>query len=349
MNKLKMLMLVLVAFLTVGLLAACGGGSEEQTEGNASEGEDSAEQTNEDAAEDTSAENTEEETTEGSEELEGSVVIDGSGTVFPLMSRLAEEYMLNEQPNVSVEVSRAGTSAGFEKFLVEDGTDFNDASRPIKEEEQAKAEELGIEVKEMKVALDGLTIVINPENDWATELTHEQVTDIFLGNVTNWSDINPDWPNEKIQTYGPNENHGTYEFFYEEILEEQDLVGDINLQQEYSTLVTLVAEDTNAIGFFGFGYFDSNKDKVSAVGIDFGEGAVVPSLDTIGEEGPYANYTRPVFTYLNVNHAQEKPQVYDYAVYVAESINEFAGETGFAPIPDEELQTQLEEIQAIQQ
>ena len=105
------------------------------------------------------------------EELEGSVAIDGSGTVFPLMSRIAEEYMINEQEGVSVEVSRAGTGAGFEKFLAEDGTDFNDASREIKDEEQAKADELGIEVKELKVALDGLTIVTHPENDWATELT----------------------------------------------------------------------------------------------------------------------------------------------------------------------------------
>ena len=292
MNLKKLLMFLFVAVLAVAL-AACGG-------------EEAADNTE---SEDTSADG-------ASEELEGNVVIDGSGTVYPLMSRLAEEYMINEQPNVSVEVSRAGTSAGFEKFLAEDGTDFNDASRPIKDEEKAKADELGIEVMEIKVAVDGLTIVVNPDNDWATELTAEQVNDIFLGNVTKWSEINSEWPDEKIQTYGPNENHGTYEFFYENILEEQDLVGDINLQQEYSTLVTLVSEDVNAIGFFGFGYYDSNKDKVKAVGIDFGEGPVEPSLDTIGEEGPYANYTRPVFTYLNVNNAKEKAQVYDYALKV---------------------------------
>lgn len=334
MNKFKLLVLALIAILSVGVLAACGSDGEETTneEANASETEETSE----------------EENTETSDELEGNVVIDGSGTVYPLMAKLAEEYMINEQPNVSVEVSRAGTSAGFEKFLVEDGTDFNDASRLIKEEEQAKADELGIDAMQLKVALDGLTIVVNPENEWATELTAEQVTDIFTGNVTKWSEINSEWPDEEIQAYGPNENHGTYEFFYEEILEEQDLVDGIELQQEYSTLVTLVAEDTNAIGFFGFGYYDSNQDKLNAVGIDFGEGAVTPSLDTIGEEGPYAGYTRPVFTYLNTAHAQEKPQVYDYAMYVTNNINEFAGETGFAPIPDEELEAQAEEVEALQ-
>ncbi|GAA0332436.1 PstS family phosphate ABC transporter substrate-binding protein [Oceanobacillus sp. FSL W7-1281] len=283
-----------------------------------------------------------------SEELSGNVAIDGSGTVYPLMARLAEDYMINEQQGVSVEVSRAGTSAGFEKFLVENGTDFNDASREIKEEEQAKADELGMEVQELKVALDGLTIVTHPDNDWATELTPEQVQGIFLGEYTKWSDIDDSWPNEDIQTYGPNENHGTYEFFYEEILEEQDLVEGIDLQQDYSTLVTLVSEDKNAIGFFGFGYYQSNQDAINAVSIDFGEGAVEPSLDTIAEDGPYADYTRPVFTYLNVNQAQEKPEVLDYAKYVLENTNNVAGETGFAPIPDEEIQSQLEELEGIE-
>ncbi|WP_010096476.1 PstS family phosphate ABC transporter substrate-binding protein [Ornithinibacillus scapharcae] len=329
----KYLMFLFVAALAI-MLVACG-----DSEGDSKDDSNTG---------DNASENTENGNDEGaSEELEGSVVIDGSGTVYPLMSRLAEEYMLNEQPGVSVEVSRAGTSAGFEKFLQENGTDFNDASRVIKDEEKAKADELGIEVMELKVALDGLTIVTHPDNDWATELTVDQVKGIFLGEYTNWSDINPDWPSEKIQTYGPNENHGTYEFFYENILEEQDLVEGINLQQDYSTLVTLVSEDTNAIGFFGFGYYDSNKEKVNAVGIDFGEGAVVPSLDTIAEDGDYAGFTRPVFTYLNVNNAKEKAQVLDYAIYVMESTNDFAGETGFAPIPEEEAQALVDELNAI--
>src|SRR5699024_11070094 len=138
-----------------------------------------------------------------------------------LMSSIAEEYMLTEQENVSGEVSRAGTSAGFEKILVEeDGTDFNDASRQIKNEEAEKAEELGMDVKELKVALDELTFVVQHDNDWASELTEEQIIDIIKadGGIEKWSDIDPEFPDEPIQTYGPNENHGTYEFFWENIL-----------------------------------------------------------------------------------------------------------------------------------
>ena len=200
----------------------------------------------------------------GNEKIEGSVVIDGSGTVYPLMARIAEEYMINEQENVSVEVSRAGTSAGFKKFLVKDGTDFNDASRQIKDEEATEAKDLGIEVKELKVALDGLTFVINKDNDWAKEMTPEQLISIFKADsgVKKWSDIDPSWPDEEINPMGPNENHGTYEFFYENILEKQDLVDSVNLQQDYSTLVNLVAEDKNGIAFFGFGYYVNNTDKL---------------------------------------------------------------------------------------
>ncbi|WLR54753.1 PstS family phosphate ABC transporter substrate-binding protein [Mesobacillus subterraneus] len=292
------------------------------------------------------------EATNGSNEtetqLEGSVVIDGSGTVYPFMAKMAENYM-DKQEDVSVEVSRSGTSAGFKKFLVEDGTDYNDASRQIKDEEKAQAEELGIDVKEMKVALDGITIVINKDNDWAKELTKEEIVDIFLaeGGKKMWSDVRADFPAEEIKTYGPNENHGTYEFMFEKILEEKDLVEGINLQQDYATLVDLVSKDKNGIGFFGYGYYASNKDKLSAVNVDFGNGSVEPSLETIKEDGDYAPFTRPVFTYLNVNMAKEKPQVLDYAIFTMENAQDVAAETGFAPLSDQDIQSTLAELQEL--
>lgn len=284
-----------------------------------------------------------------STELDGKVVIDGSGTVYPLMARLAEEYMVTEQENVSVEVSRAGTSAGFKKFLVENGTDFNNASREIKDEESDIAKDQNIETKELKVALDGLTFVVHPDNDWASELTEEQIIRIFQadGGITKWSDIDPDFPDEEIQTYGPNENHGTYEFFWENILEKEDLISTTNLQQEYSTLVNLISEDINGIAFFGYGYYESNQDSLQAVSVDFGEGPVKPSLDTIAEDGDYAPFTRPVFTYVNVQHAKEKPQVLDYALFVVNNINEFASETGFAPLPEEEIAEYVEFLEEL--
>ena len=326
--KVKKWLLGSLFVLVLGVFVACSGGTSNETE----------------EASDASGDDT------SSEELTGNVVIDGSGTVYPLMAKLAEEYMASEQPGVSVEVSRAGTSAGFKKFLVEDGTDFNNASREIKDEELEIAEELGLELQQLKVALDGLTFVINPENDWAQEMTDEEIKEIFLEDspVELWSDINSDWPEEPINTYGPNENHGTFEFFFENVLEEQDLKDNVNLQQEYSTLVNLVSQDEYGIAFFGFGYYVNNQDQLQAVKVDFGDGPVEPSLDTIAEDGPYADFTRPVFTYLNVNNAKEKPQVLDFAKYVINNINNFAGETGFAPLPDEEIQKGLDFLESIE-
>lgn len=332
-------------------------------------GQDEAQDTSNGAATETEAtetETTETETTEAeateTEEmaaLEGAVIVDGSGTVYPLMAHIAEEYMINEQEDVSVQVGRAGSSAGFKKFIPGE-TDFSDASRKIKDSEIEELATNGLtfgeDVLEFKLAYDGLTMVINKDNDWATEMTKDEILNMYISghyaddDVVLWSDVRADWPAEEIKFYGPNENHGTYEFFYETLLDEQDMVTTANLQQEYSTLVDLVSNDVNAIAFFGFGYYVSNTDKLTAVSVDFGNGPVEPAVETIGEDLDYAGFTRPVFTYLNVQYAKEKPQVLDFAKYVVspDGAKRLAGENGFAPMPDsvyEEYQAQLDAIQ----
>ncbi|WP_458412483.1 PstS family phosphate ABC transporter substrate-binding protein [Schinkia sp. CFF1] len=329
MKNMKNLLLMVVMSAFVILATACGGSG----------------QTNTDKAKDG-----------GTAELEGDVIVDGSGTVYPLMARLAEEYMTTAQENVSVQVGRAGSSAGFKKFIPGE-LDFSDASRPIKDEEISQLEQKGMKmgenVLEMKLAYDGLTIVINKENTWAKDMTKEEIIKMFTSRKVKaddkvlWSDIRPDWPKEEVKFFGPNENHGTYEFFFENILDEQPLVKSINLQQEYSTLVDLVSKDKNAIAYFGYGYYASNTDKLQAVNVDFGNGPVAPKLDTIGEDKDYAPFTRPVFTYLNVNYAKEKPQVLDYAKFVVENADDFAGETGFAPMNQETLKGYLDQLNAI--
>lgn len=273
------------------------------------------------------------------------------------MAAIAETYMVEVQPEVNVQVGRAGSSAGFKKFIPGE-TDFSDASRAIKQEEIDQLKENGLnyetDVMEIKLALDGLTMVINKENTWATEMTKDEIVKMYLSGSYNaedkvlWSDIRADWPAEEVKFYGPNENHGTYEFFFESILKKADMVKTVNLQQEYSTLVDLVSKDKNAIAFFGFGYYVSNMDKIAAVKIDFGSGPVEPTLETIGEDKPYAGFTRPVFTYLNLKYAMEKPQVLDYAKYVvAHGAPELAGETGFAPLPMDQYEAYLAELNKI--
>lgn len=337
--KSKIVSLGLVAMLSLGVLAGCSAPVEETA---------SAEETTKPVA----VEATEE--VKEAAPLEGAVIVDGSGTVYPLMAHIAEEYMVNVQSDVSVQVGRAGSSAGFKKFIPGE-TDFSDASRKIKDKEVAQLEEkgmkLGEDVYEFVLAYDGLTMVINKDNTWATEMTSEEIVNMYLAssNTSKWSDIRADWPSDEIKFYGPNENHGTYEFFYEKILDEQDMVASANLQQEYSTLVDLVSSDKNAIAFFGFGYYVSNTDKLQAISVDFGNGPVEPALATIGTDLDYAGFTRPVFTYLNVNYAMEKPQVLDFAKYVvsSEGASRLAGENGFAPLPSEMYETYQKQLDAL--
>ena len=186
-------------------------------------------------------------------------------------------------------------------------------------------------------------MVINKNNTWATEMTKQEIIDMYLSGKYKeddkvlWSDIRSEWPSDEIKFFGPNENHGTYEFFWEVILKKEDMVKTANLQQEYSTLVDLVSNDVNAIAFFGFGYYVTNTDKLTAVKVDFGSGPVAPTLETIGEELPYSGFTRPVFTYLNLKFAKEKPQLFDFAKYVVSEhgATRLAGQNGFAPLPAE--------------
>lgn len=351
--------LSLIAMSSIAVMAACGGNEEASGSGNNAENANAA--TNNEEAANNEADTEENNASgneanagdnEAAEDISGSVSIDGSGTVYPLMSRIAEDYMTNVNSEVSVEVSRAGTSAGMQRY-VQGETDFSNASREVKEEELEEMEANGIESQEFPVALDGMTIVLHPDNDWATEMTVEEVESIFTSGAINeddvvmWSDINADWPEEEINTYGPNENHGTYEFFVDELLEENPLKEGTNLQQEYPTLVELVSDDENGIGFFGFGYYEANTDNLGVVSIDFGEGNITPSLDNIGLEGDYAPYTRQVFTNLNLDAARENPAVKDFAVHVFEVADEIAPDAGFAPLPEEELDGYIEEVEAI--
>ncbi|GAB6108561.1 PstS family phosphate ABC transporter substrate-binding protein [Fusibacter bizertensis] len=322
-----MLMLVLTMVFTA---TACGATKEETTEATTVA---------------TTAQAETQATTEAMAKLEGQVIVDGSGTVYPLMAHIAEEYMTSVQPNVSVQVGRAGSSAGFKKFIPGE-TDLSDASRKIKDEEVTQLADKGLKmdenVMEIQLAYDGLTIVINKDNTWATEMTKDEIINMFLSgkykenDVVLWSDIRPEWPAEEITFYGPNENHGTYEFFAETILAKEPMVTTANLQQEYSTLVDLVSKDKNAIAYFGYGYYESNKDKLTAVKVDFGNGPVAPELATIGSDLAYAPFTRLVYTYLNLNYAKEKPQVLDFAKYIvsSEGAKRLASENGFAPLPD---------------
>ncbi|RUL56981.1 PstS family phosphate ABC transporter substrate-binding protein [Lysinibacillus antri] len=291
------------------LLGACGSETESEEATNGS-------QTTETAA-------------AGDAQLTGSVSGDGSSTVAPITEGLVEEYA-GTQPDVKVSVGVSGTGGGFEKFIAGE-TDFSNASRPIKDEEKAKLDEAGIEYTEFQVAYDGLTVVVNPENDWATELTVDQLKKLWIedGTTKKWSDIDPSWPAEEIVFYSPGTDSGTYDYFDEVILDGSDLVKSATLSEDDNVLVQGVAADKNAIGFFGFAYYLENQNKLTAVKVD----GVEPTNETI-ESGEYTPLSRPLFVYAKNSALKDNEAFYDFMKFTLENAGEMAETVGYVKLPD---------------
>ncbi|MCX7831394.1 MAG: phosphate ABC transporter substrate-binding protein PstS family protein, partial [Actinobacteria bacterium] len=161
------------------------------------------------------------EETQKKPELEGEVLVDGSSTVYPIAEGIAEEFQ-NQQQKVKVTIGVSGTGGGMKKFVAGE-IDIANASRPIKDEEKAEAEKNGIKFAEFKIAYDGVTIVVNKENNWIDNITVEQLKELWKpdSKIKMWSDINKSYPKQKIVLFGPDTDSGTFEFFTEEIVGEK--------------------------------------------------------------------------------------------------------------------------------
>ncbi|MEC3883118.1 PstS family phosphate ABC transporter substrate-binding protein [Halobacillus sp. HZG1] len=325
MKNFKSLALMLMFILVLGVLAACGGSEEEPA---AEEGNNSEEGSN----------------AEGSEEVSGPIAIDGSSTVFPIMENLTYTYN-QENPDVNVTVNSSGSGGGFKKSTVGE-IDLSNASRPIKEEEKATAEENGIQLEELELAYDGLSVVVSQQNDFVEELTIDQLKQIFLesSDAKMWSDINPEWPEEEIKIFSPGHDSGTFDYFNEVILEEEPMKEGSNttLSEDDNVLVRGIENDPNAIGFFGYAYYAENEDVLKVLGIsEEGNEAVKPNPETI-QDGSYTPLSRPLFTYVNVNAYKEKAQVRDFVEYTLNNAGKAAEEVGYVALPEDKYQEQLE-------
>ncbi|MBR2078404.1 MAG: PstS family phosphate ABC transporter substrate-binding protein [Exiguobacterium sp.] len=259
---------------------------------------------------------------EGGDALSGKVVMDGSSTVFPIMEAVAEEYSA-EQPEVEVTVGVSGTGGGFKRFVTGE-TDFSNASREIKEEEAAEAEKNGVEFTQLSVALDGLSLVVNPANDWAQDITIEELNKMWTDtSIKTWKDVRSDWPDEEISFFAPGKDSGTYDFFDEKVLNETDIRQDAQLSEDDNVLVTGVGGTEGAIGFFGFAYYLENKDTLRALNVE----GVEPTHDTIND----LSYplSREIYTYVNNASLKDKEQVADFARFMNENAADLSEEVGY--------------------
>ncbi len=262
---------------------------------------------------------------ESAAKLSGEVVVDWSSTVAPVTQAVAEEFA-KENSEVNVSVGISGTGGGFKKF-VKGEIDISDASRPIKPEEAEEAKKNGIEYLELKVGLDGLTVVTNKENTWAKDVSVEDLKKIWTdgSTVKTWKDVNPAWPAEPIKLYGPDQDSGTYDYFIEEIIgKEGKIRKDYSPSSDDNQLVQGVEGDKGSLGFFGYAYYLEQKDKMNALAIN----GIVPSDETV-KNGTYTPLSRPLYIYVNKKAFAEKPQVKAFVQFYIKNASELLKSVGY--------------------
>ena len=276
--------------------------------------------------------------------LSGEVVTDGSSTVGPL-TEVAGEFFKEEQSGVNVSVATSGTGGGFEKFC-QGQTDISNASRPIDEEEAAICEKEGVEYVELRVATDALTVVTSSENDFVDCLTTEELNTIWApeaeDEITTWSQVNPEFPDEPLELFGPGTDSGTFDYFTDEINGEEGASrSDYNASEDDNVIVQGVSGSPNALGYFGYTFYEENSDSLKAIAIDSGDGCVEPSPETAAD-GTYTPLARPLFVYVATKAYADEPPVAAFVDFYVESNARIAEAAKFIPLNDDQT-SELEE------
>ena len=271
-----------IALVSATTAAACGGGSSESAASNAAP---------------------------------AVIQLDGSSTVFPISEAVAEEFQ-KANPSIRVTVGISGTGGGFQKFCRGE-TDISDASRPIRPTEIETCQKAGIEYIELPIAYDGLAIVVNPKNTWATSVTVAELKTLWSpdaqGKVLRWNQVRSSWPNREVRLFGAGVDSGTYDYFTEAVVGKEGASrGDFTSSEDDNVLVQGVSSDELALGFLPFAYVEQNQDKLKLVPVDDGKaengsGPLAPSAETV-RNGTYQPLSRPLFIYV-AKKAAERPEV----------------------------------------
>ena len=270
------------------------------------------------------------------------IEIDGSSTVFPITEAMAEEFQIESGGKVRVTVGISGSGGGFKKFCRGE-THISDASRPIKESEREACKAAGIEFIELPVALDALTVVVNPGNDWVDYLTVDELKKIWepaaQDTVTNWGQVREGFPDRPLTLYGAGTDSGTYDYFTEAVVGQEGASrGDFTASEDDNVLVQGIASDPNALGFFGLAYYIENQDKLKAVPIQprGGGDPVAPSVEA-ARDGSYQPLSRPIFIYVSKQAADEVEAVRQFVEFYLDPENAelLVEEVGYVPLPTE--------------
>ncbi len=268
--------------------------------------------------------------------LNGNIEIDGSSTVFPISQAVAEEFR-KTQPSVQIPVGISGTGGGFKRFVAGE-TDISDASRPISTSEKDNAAKNGIEYVELAVAYDGLSILVNPKNTWLTCITTAELKKIWDAGSTvkRWNQVRPEWPDQPLRLYGPGTDSGTFDYFTEVINgKAKKSRADYNASEDDNTLVQGIAGDNDALGYFGFAYYEQNQDKLKLVAVDEGKGkgCVSPAEMTIND-GTYTPLSRLLYIYVS-KKSLARLEVRSFTEYYLKNAAALSAEVGYVALPQQ--------------
>lgn len=269
--------------------------------------------------------------------LSGQIAIDGSSTVYPITEAVAEEFA-KLYPAVRTTVGVKGTGGGFKVFCSENAaerTAIQNASRAIKATEADLCKRAGVEYTEFLIGLDGLTVVVNPANEFAACLTQDELNKIWEtgSTVNNWNQVRAAFPDQPLTLYGPGTDSGTFDFFTEVINgKAKQSRADYTASEDDNTLVQGVAGDANALGYFGLAYYLENADILKAVQVDGGKGCVMPTPETVAD-GTYTPLARPLFIYVN-NAELKRPEVFYFTEFYLTNAKSLVKEVGYVSVAD---------------
>jgi phosphate transport system substrate-binding protein len=276
------------------------------------------------------------------------VKIDGSSTVYPISEAVAEEFQ--KKTGVKVTVGESGTGGGFKKFCRGE-TDISDASRPISQKEMDACKEAGVQYIELPVAYDALTVVVNSKNVWVKSFTVEELKKIWApgSSVKNWNQVNPSYPNQPLQLFGPGTASGTFDYFTEAVNgKAKSSRTDYTPSEDDNVLVQGVSGNVGGMAYFGYAYYEENKDKLRAIPI-IAKGSTTPVLPSPEAvmNGTYQPLSRPLFIYVNATAAAFRPEVKAFVNFYLENAPTLVKEVKYVPLPSDDYVAVTEHFKAL--
>jgi phosphate transport system substrate-binding protein len=276
--------------------------------------------------------------TAGVSALSGTVTADGSSTVGPYAIAAAEGFQ-KKNPSARVTVGISGTGGGFERFCRNE-IDLSNASRAMRQSEAVKCRDAGVKWVAFTVANDGLSVVVNKQNTWASCLTVAELKKIWEpgSKVGNWNQVRDSFPNVPLKLFGAGTDSGTFDYFTEAVNgRARASRSDYLATEDDNVVVQGVEGERGAMGYFGFSYYEENKDKLKVLAVDHGkgQGCVTPSIATV-QANKYRPLSRPLFIYAK-RDSFRRPVVAAYIGYIFNNEKAIAKKSGFIALTDRQL------------